>query len=134
MFSRKYRTRQGCASSGVVIFASLTAIYAAGDGTLPSTVQNAQPQQPLMVWSTWYMERAPKRIYTVYGRSKESVRKSTRALCAWDSGSAVVLVCHLLMRAQAGIQCPGSMWKKYLVHRLKIRAVDLFFVVRCYKC
>ena len=134
VFSRKYQTRRGCVSSGVALFASTTAMDVAGDGTSPSMVQSARLRQPLMVWSTWYKDRAAKRIYTAYDKLKGSVRKSTRALCAWDSGSAVVLVSDQLMHTQAGIQCPGSTWKKYLPHRLKIRAVDLFFVVRCFKC
>ena len=46
------------------------------------------------------------------------MRKSTRVLCAWDSGSANVAVTNLLMLTQAGPECPGSTWKKYLPHRL----------------
>ena len=44
------------------------------------------------------MEKASKRIYTELGKSKESVRKSTRALCVWDSGSVTVLVMDRQMR------------------------------------
>ena len=95
-------------SSGMGSFASSTAMGAAGDGILPSTGQSAQLRQPLMVWSTWYKEVAAEKIYTVYDKLKESVRKSKRALCAWDSGSAIVLVMDLLTRTPAGDQCPGS--------------------------
>ena len=119
VYSRKYQTTQDCVSSGMAFFASTTATDAAGDGISPSMVQSAQLQQPLMVWSTWYKEVAAEKIYTVYDKSKESVRKSKRALCAWDSGSAIVLVMDLLMPRPAGIQCPGSTWKKYLLHRLE---------------
>ena len=62
---------------------------------------------------------AAKRIYYVCGKSKESVRKSARALCVWDSGSVIVLVMDLLMQPQAGTQWPGSTWKKYHPHRLE---------------
>ena len=64
------------------------------------------------------METAAKRICTVYVTLKESVRKSTKVLFAWDSGSAIVLVTDLLMLRQAGTQYPGYTWKKYLPHRL----------------
>ena len=47
------------------------------------------------------------------------MRKSTKALCVWDSGSVIVLVMDLLMHTQAGTQCPGYTWKKYHPHRLK---------------
>ena len=68
---------------------------------------------------------APKRIYTVYGKSKACVKKSKRAQYAWDSGSATVLVTDLLMRERVGTPCPGSMWKKYHPHRLKRRIMKL---------
>ena len=45
------------------------------------------------------------------------MRKSTKALCVWDSGSVIVLVMDLLTQKQAGTQCPGSTWKKYHPHR-----------------
>ena len=69
------------------------------------------------------METAAKRICTVYVTLKESVRKSTKVLFAWDSGSAIVLVTDLLMLRQAGTQYPGSMWKNYLRHRLNSSTV-----------
>ena len=73
------------------------------------------------------MEAAGKKIYTVCVTSKESVRKSTRALFAWDSGSVIVLVTNLLMLAQAGGQYPGYTWKKYLHHRLNNSGAKAFF-------
>ena len=56
------------------------------------------------------------------------MRKSTKAQCVWDSGSANVLVVILLMLAQAGLECPGCTWKKYLPHRLK--QIQIFFYVK----
>ena len=107
-------------SSGLAIFESLTVTTAAVDGISPLTVQSVQPQQPLMVQFTCAMEVAADiRIYTAYITLKESVRKSTRAQRVWDSGSANVPVRNLLMLTQAGPECPGFTWKKYLPHRLK---------------
>ena len=48
VFSRRCQTKQGCVSSGVELFASLTAMGAADDGIPPSMVQSAQLQQALM--------------------------------------------------------------------------------------
>ena len=65
------------------------------------------------------MEMAPKKIYIDHDNSKACVKKSTRALCAWDSGSVTVLVTDLLTRTRVGTQCPGSTWKKYHPHKLE---------------
>ena len=113
-------------SSGMVICVLETAMTVVGDGISPSMGQNAQLQQPLTVWSTCDMELAGKKIYIVCDKLKESVRKSKRALCAWGSGSAIVLVRNQLMPTPAGIQCPGSTWKKYLLHRLERAYCDFF--------
>ena len=102
-------------------------MHAADGGISLSMVQSVQHRLPLTEWYTCYMEIAGKRIYTVCVTSKESVRKSTRALFAWDSGSVIVLVTNLLMLKQAGTQCPGYMWKKYLPHRLNNTRAKVFF-------
>ena len=121
MFLKKCLIKQRCVSTGPAIFASTTAMPAAGDGISLSTVQSARLRQPLMVWSTCCMELAGNtdRIYTAHVTLKESARNSTRVQCAWDSGSVTALGMDLLTRTQAGTQCPGSTWKKYLPHRLK---------------
>ena len=75
------------------------------------------------------MEVAGERIYNVCVTSKESVRKSTRALFAWASGSVIVLVSDLLMLRQAGTQCPGCTWKKYLPHGLNNSRTIVFISV-----
>ena len=54
------------------------------------------------------------------------MRKSTRALCVWDSGSVIVLVLDLLMHKRAGTQCPGSTWKKYHPRRRKKTKFSFF--------
>ena len=128
VFLTKRQTIQLCVSSGVVLFESITAMLAAGDGISLSMVPSALPRRRLTVWSTWYTEMAPRKIYTVYDKSKACVRKSTRAQYAWDSGSVTVLVTDLLTRTQAGTQCPGSMWKKYHPHRLEIADHEALFV------
>ena len=51
-FSRKRRTEQRYVSTGRAIFASTTAMTAAGDGISPLMVQSARARQPLMVQST----------------------------------------------------------------------------------
>ena len=38
----------------------------------------------------------------------------------WDSGLATVLATDLLTLTQVGTQCPGSTWKKYHPHKLKL--------------
>ena len=119
VFSRSCQTTQRYVSSGLALFESITVTTAAVDGISPLTVQSVQPQQPLMVECTCSMDVAVgQRICTAYVTLKESVRKSTKAQCGWDSGSANVAVTSLLMLIQAGPECPGCTWKKYLPHRL----------------
>ena len=67
-----------------------------------------------------------KKICTAHVTSRESAIKSTKALCAWDSGSATAQVSVLLMRGQDGTRCPGCTWKKYLPHKLKKRRFKFF--------
>ena len=109
-------------------FASITAMAAAGDGISPSMVPSALHRRQLMEWSTWYTDMAPKRTCTVRDKSKAYVKKYTRVLCAWDSGSVTVLVTDLLTPTQAGTQCPGSTWKRYHHHRLERADYKAFFV------
>ena len=96
-------------SSGAAIFASITVNGAAGDGISLLTVQNVQHQVPLMDWCTCMMELAADLMKCfVMVTLRASVKKSTRVLCALDSGSAIVVVTDLLMLTQAGTQCPES--------------------------
>ena len=118
-FLRKRQTIQLCVFSGVVLFASTTAMIAADDGISPSMVLSALLQRRLMVWFTWDTEMVPGKTYTACDKSKACVKKFTRALCAWDSGSVTVLVTDLLTRTRVGTQCPGSTWKKYHPHKLE---------------
>ena len=70
---------------------------------------------------------ADYKICIAHVTSRESAIKSTKALCAWDSGSATAKVTVLLMRGQDGTQCPGYTWKKYLPHKLK-KSGFIFFI------
>ena len=76
-------------------------------------------------------------VFMVYGNSGKKnlhrvryiegvCEKSTKVLFAWVPGSAIVLVTNLLMLRQAGTQCPGSMWKNYLPHRLNKSRATVF--------
>ena len=82
-----------------------------------------------------------QRVCTAYVTLKESVRKSTKVVFAWDFGLANVRVTNLLMLTQAGTPCPESTWKKYLPHRLNnsrsrrvIEKLDRLFVGLWNKC
>jgi len=116
VFLTKHQTKQAFGSSGMATFASTTAMLAADDGVSLLTEPSAQLQRRLMVWSIWFMEMAPRKIYTARAISKEFVRTSPRALCGWDYGLATVLVTDLLTHTRVGTQCPGSTWKKYHPH------------------
>ena len=115
----KRLTKLAFASSGMVFFASTTAMDAASDGISPSAIENATFQLRLMVWFIWYRERAAKRICSECDTSRACVWKSLEVSWGWDSGSVTVMVTELLMRIPVGTQCPGSTWKKYLLRSLK---------------
>ena len=107
-------------STGVVSSDSITATAVVGDGISLLMAQNARLQQLLMLLFTWYMEvEADYKICIAHVTSRESAIKSTKALCAWDSGSATAKVSVLLMQSQDGSRCPGCSWKKYRPHKLK---------------
>ena len=48
-----------------------------------------------------------------------TVTTLTKAKCAWDSGSEIATDLGTLMGTQDGIQCPGSLLKKFLKGKLK---------------
>ena len=120
----------------MAISASVAAPAVAIGGISPSMVQSAQPRQPLMVYllcgktlNFW------QEIHTAYVTSKESVRNSTRALFGWDSGSVSVwvLATRVETRPRATIQCPGSTWKKCLLHRPEGEAFCRSIRFHCFK-
>ena len=125
MFSRRGQTAQVCASTGVANSASITATLVAGDGISLLMAQNARHLQLLMLQSICIKDLAAEKIIcTAHVTLKVSVIKSTKARCAWDSGLATAQGMEMLMRTQAGTQCPGFMWKKCLPRKLKIKGVD----------
>ena len=98
----------------------MAATTVVGDGISLLTVLSARLQQLLMLLFTWHMEVvADYKICTDHVTSRESAIKSTKALCAWDSGSATAKVTVLPMQSQGGTRCPECSWKKYLPHKLK---------------
>ena len=118
VFSKKRQITQGCVSTGVGTSASITATAVVSDGISPLMAQSVLLQQLLMPQSICIAEQAADwTICTTHVTSKEFAIKFTKELCAWDSGSAAAQVTVLLMRPQAGNQCPGSTWKKYLPHK-----------------
>jgi len=58
------------------------------------TFNGAECSAPAAIDGVVYMRQGTswKKIYTVCDKLKESVKKSIRALCGWDSGSVAVLV------------------------------------------
>ena len=119
----------------MAISASITATGAAIGGTSPSMVQSAQLRQLLMVYFLGGMIIRIQGIHTAHVTSKESVKNYARALFGWDSGS--VSVCVLATRRETRprdtIQCPGSTWKKCLLHRPEGEAFCRSIRFRCFK-
>ena len=120
----------------MAISASVAAPAVAIGGISPSMVQSAQPRQPLMVYLLCGKTlNFLQEIHTAYVTSKESVRNSTRALFGWDSGSVSVwvLATRVETRPRATIQCPGSTWKKCLLHRPEGEAFCRSIRFHCFK-
>ena len=90
---------------------------AANAGISLSTALNVQDPFQLMVLCTCIKE------VVKIGRTSAILRvtatTSTKERCAWDSGLAIVLVMEVLTPTQGGIQCPGSLLKKFQNLRLK---------------
>ena len=72
-----------------------------------------------MVLCTWIKEvgKIPIASATLRG----TARTSTKTRWAWDFGLVIVVVLETLTPTQAGIQCPGSLLKKFLNPRLRSR-------------
>ena len=119
----------------MAISASLSAAAVAIGGISPSMVQSAQPRQPLMVYLLCGITLILQEIHTAYVTSKESVRNYARAKFGWDSGSVSVwvLATQLETRPRASIQCPGSTWKKCLLHRPEEEAFCRSILFHCFK-
>ena len=98
----------------------ITAAYA---GISLSMVLNAQAPFQLMVFYSCIKEAV--KIRAVSAILRGTVTTSTKAKCAWDSGSLIVpdtVDMEVMTPTQAGIQCPGSLLKKFL--NLRLRSPD----------
>ena len=81
------------------------------------------PLYQLTALCTWDGQR---RILTVSAILRVTVTTSTKERCAWDSGLAIVAVWETLTLTRVGIQCPGSLSRKFL--RLSLRLTILRIV------
>ena len=105
--------------TGLAFLESPTVTTAANAGISLSTVLSVQLLCQLMVSCTWGNQRV--KIFTASTILRGTVTTSTKARCAWDSGLVIVLdSVEVMTPEQAGIQCPGSLLKKF--QNLKLRS------------
>ena len=104
-------------STGLVFLESTAVTAAASAGISLSTALNVQLLCQLTVLCTCGLARL--RTFTAFAILRGTATISTKARCAWDSGLAIALVMEILTPTQAGIQCPGSLLKKFQSHRLR---------------
>ena len=90
---------------GLELLESIAVPAAANAGILLSMVRNVRLPYQLTVLFTW--DQQSLKIHTVSAILRDTVTTSTKARCAWDSGSATVTGMEMLTATQAGIQCPG---------------------------
>ena len=98
-----------------------TAVTAAVNAGIPlSTVLNVQALFQLMVLCTWRKEAV--KIFIASAILRGTATTSTKARCAWYSGSLIVPdTVEVMTPTQGGIQCPGSLLKKFQNLRLRSR-------------
>lgn len=109
---------------GLEPFGSIDAPTAVNAGISPSTVLNVQVPCLLTALCTWVL--LGLKILTVSAILRVTVTTSTKERCAWDSGLAIVPVWETLTLTRVGIQCPGSLSRKFL--RLSLRLTILSIV------
>ncbi len=114
--------------TGLVISESMAVTDVANAGTSLSTVLNVQLPCQLTGTCTCGQERIT--IYTVSAILRGTVTTSTKARCAWDSGSVTVAVMETLTPTLDIIQCPGSLLKKFL--NLRLRSRDIHSCINAY--
>ncbi len=105
--------------TGLVFSESTAVTIAANAGISLSTALSVQLPCQLTVLCTWGQEVV--KIFSASAKLRGTVTTSTRGRCAWDSGSVIVPDLEALTPTQAGIQCPGSLLKKFLNLRLRSR-------------
>ena len=106
--------------TGLAILESTTVTIAANAGISLSTVLNVQAPFQLTVLCICWKEVVKIPIASAILRGTATT--STKARCAWDSGSEIVPAMEMLTPTQAGIQCPGSSLKKF--QNLRFRSRD----------
>ena len=95
-------------------------IIAANAGISLSTVLNVQAPFQLMVFCSCIKEVVKIRVVSAILQGTATT--STKARCNWDSRSPIVLdTVEVMTPIQAGIQCPGSLLRKFLNLRLRSR-------------
>ena len=92
---------------------------AANAGISLSTELNVQAPFQLTVLFTCIKEVV--KISFAFAILRGTATTSTKARCAWDSGSVIVLDMEVMTPTQAGIQCPGSLLRKLPNLRLRSR-------------
>ena len=103
--------------TGLAFLESPTVTVAANAGISLSTVLNVQVPFQLTVLCIYIKEVVKIPIASAILRGTATT--STKARCAWDSGLVIVLAMEMLTPTQAGIQCPGSLLKKFQNLRLR---------------
>ena len=104
--------------TGLVILESTAVTVAASAGISLSTVLNVQAPFQSTVLCICIKEVVKMPIASDILRGTATT--STKARCAWDSGLVIVLdTVEVMTPTQAGIQCPGSLLKKFLNLRLR---------------
>ena len=107
--------------TGLVLLELLVATTVASAGTSLSTALNVQLHCPLTASCSWTREVV--KTLTASAILRVTVTVSTKGTCVWDSGSAIARDIEVLTPTPVGIQCPGSMSKRFLKLRLKSRAI-----------
>ena len=103
----------------LVILESTTVTVAANAGISLSTALNVQ--LPCQLTGLYTCGKEVVKVFSVSAISRVTVTTSTKERCAWDSGSVIVAVTETPTPTQAGIQCPGSLLKRFLNLRLRSR-------------
>ena len=106
--------------TGLAFLESPTVMVAANAGISLLTALNAQALFQLTALCTW--EKQMVKIPIASAILRGTATTSTKAGCAWDSGSLIVLdTVEVMTPRLAGIQCPGSLLKKFQNLRLRSR-------------
>ena len=112
--------------TGLAFLQSSAVTIAANAGISLLTVLNAQgPFQSTVLCSCG--KGVVNWVHFVSAILRGTATTSTKARCAWDSGSLIVLdTVEVMTPTQAGIQCPGFLLKKF--QNLKLRSRDKSYI------